>query len=157
VDELSSDEQRSRVREVAHLALVDAVLRLFEPRVRERQGHRPREVLDGTDLVESLLQPRRRVDVGPPLSLCGCDARLPALVSEQPVEAVYLKGEKVGYLKRFPKLGEGEAARAVLGLRGSGRDGQQGSFRGHTDGVNRMVAPSPAHEDVSRRQRKAAV
>ena len=56
VHELGGDEQRRGVGEVALLALLDGVLRVLEARVRERQGHRPGEVLDRADLLEDLLQ-----------------------------------------------------------------------------------------------------
>jgi hypothetical protein len=38
------------------------------------------------------------------------DAVLPALVAEQPVEALGLQGQQVGNLERLPDLGEGETA-----------------------------------------------
>ena len=64
VHELGRDEERSGVREVALLALLDRVLRRLEAVVAEREAHGAREVLDRGDLLEDLLQTGLRGDVG---------------------------------------------------------------------------------------------
>src|SRR5439155_4408016 len=93
----------------------------------ERQRHRAREVLDGTDLFEDLRQP------GAGVRVTG-RASLPSLVADQPVERLGLDGKEVGNLKMFGDPAERDAtgrerARRETGLRRAGRC-QDASFRG---------------------------
>lgn len=85
VDELGGDEQRSRVRHVLVLALLDGGLDLVEARIGEGQGHRTREVLDGRELVEDFFQATDDVTVAALGSL-----RAPALRADQPFERIGL-------------------------------------------------------------------
>jgi hypothetical protein len=66
------------------------------------------KVLDRADLVEDLLEAEGVRQV----AARGVDAGPPALVAEQPVEAVDLEGEEVGDLEGLTELGEGDAAEA---------------------------------------------
>lgn len=113
VGELGRHEERGRVREVAVLALVDAVLRRLETVVAERQRHRPGEVLDRRDLLEDLLQTGLGGDV-----LTGLqgllDPTLPGGVPEQPVKALGLQREQVRNLERLLDLCKEMRSGAVL-------------------------------------------
>jgi hypothetical protein len=72
------------------------------------QRHGAAEVLDRGDLLEDILQTGAVGDVGVSLGLGRGDASLPALVSEQPVKALRLKGQEVGDLEWFANLREGQ-------------------------------------------------
>ena len=106
VHELRGDEQRGGVGEVPLLALLDGVLGLLEAVVAEAQRHRAAEVLDRGDLLEDLLEPGAVGDVVPALRLRRGDPGLPALVPEEPVEALGLEGQEVGDLQGLADLGE---------------------------------------------------
>jgi len=130
VHELGGDEQGRGVGLVALLAVLDRVLDLFEAVVTEAQRHRAAEVLDGGDLLEDLLEARAVGDVVAPLGPgCG-DPRLPALVAEQPVEALGLEREEVWDLHGLTDLAERQSTGDrhcgvhVLG----GARGSQGGF-----------------------------
>ncbi len=106
VGELRGDEQRSRVRHVLVLALLDGGLDLVEARVGEGQRHRAGEVLDRRDLGEDLLETADRVLVA------GLDATLePRLVADQPLERLGLQVEQVRHPQRLADLREGDPGR----------------------------------------------
>ncbi len=130
VRELGSDEQRSRVREVALLALVDRVLRRLETVVAEGQRHRPGEVLDRRDLLEDLFQTGLGGDVLSTLKR-RLDARLPGGIAEKPVKALGLQRQEVRNLEGLLDLCKGDAQRGGAGTvvrigRGVARGGQEG-------------------------------
>lgn len=130
VRELGGDEQRSRVREVALLALVDGVLRRLETVVAEGQRHRPGEVLDRRDLLEDLFQTGLGGDVLSTLKR-RLDARLPGGVAEKPVKALGLQRQEVRNLEGLLDLCKGDAQRGGAGTvvrigRGVARGGQEG-------------------------------
>ena len=106
VHELRSHEQWGCVGGVAVLALVNAVLRIFETVIPERQGHRLGVVLDRRDLLENLLEPGLGINVGTPLCKGGVHTGLPYLVANEPVKRLDLKIEKVGNFQRLVNLGE---------------------------------------------------
>ena len=130
VHELRGDEQRGGVGLVPLLAVLDGVLDLLEAVVTEAQRHRAAEVLDGGDLLEDLLEPGAVGDVVPALRLRRGDPGLPALVPEEPVEALGLEGQEVGDLHGLTDLAErqstsdGHCGVHVLG----GARGSQGGF-----------------------------
>src|SRR5690554_79270 len=109
VDELGGHEERRGVGEVLLLALLGGVLRLLEAVLAERQRHVAREVLDRGDLLEDLLEAGLLRDVVATSLDGGGHAGLPALVAEQPVEALRLQSEQVGNSERLVDPGEGEA------------------------------------------------
>ena len=106
VHELRGDEQRRGVGLVPLLAVLDGVLDLLEAVVAEAQRHRAAEVLDGGDLLEDLLEAGAVGDVVPALRLRRGDPGLPALVPEEPVEALGLEGQEVGDLHGLTDLAE---------------------------------------------------
>ena len=114
VHELGGDEERRVVGLVALLAGLDRLASLLEAVVAERQRHRAAEVLDRGDLLEDLLEPGAVGDVGAALGLGRGDAGLPALVAEQPVEALRLERQEVGDLQWFANLRERQTARRGL-------------------------------------------
>ena len=131
VHELGGDEQGRGVGEVALLAVLDRVLELLEAVVAEGQRHRAAEVLDRGDLLEDLLEAGAVGDVVPALGLGRGDPGLPALVAEQPVEALGLQGQEVGDLERLADLREGETAgdrHCGVHVLGRGARGSQGGF-----------------------------
>ena len=90
--------QRRGVGVVLLLALLHGVARLLEVRIREGQGHGLGEVLDRGDLLEDLIQTRdMRHGVRAVLQIL-LHALLPALVADQPVEAVGLHAQQVGHI-----------------------------------------------------------
>ena len=143
VHELGGDEERCVVRLVALLARLDRLAGLLEAVVAERQRHRAAEVLDRGDLLEDLLEPGPVGDVGASLGLGRGDASLPALVAEQPVEALRLKRQEVGDLEWFANLREGQTPRRGLcggHVRRSTRGSQGGSFHGPFSNLQIRVA-----------------
>ena len=90
VGELGRDEHRGRVGHVLVLALLDGVLRRLEPVVPERQGHRPRVVLDRRDLLEDLFQTGGDGDVVTTGVHGLLDPGLPGLVADEPIERLGL-------------------------------------------------------------------
>ncbi len=165
VHELGRHEQRGGEGEVLLLALVRRVLRRLEAVVREGEGHRLAEVLDRRDLLEDLLEARRRGDVGAAGGGGRLDPGLPGGAAEEPVEALGLQPEEVGDLERLVDLGEGDAAgsgavRDSVGGRNrrGARGSQEGSFpavRWHAVRSARLQAPDRGgrnrprgHEDV---------
>ncbi|MGX1118698.1 hypothetical protein RKD37_004061 [Streptomyces ambofaciens] len=140
-----------RVREVAVLALVDAVLGGLEAVVAERQRHRPGEVLDRRDLLEDLFQTGLGGDVLTGLQ-SRLDASLPGVVAEEPVEALGLQRQKVRNLEGLLDLCKGDAQRggagSVVRIRGRGiaRGGQEGVLpRARTHYAR--TGPSSVHGD----------
>ncbi len=131
VHELGGDEQGRGVGLVALLAVLDRVLDLLEAVVAEAQRHRAAEVLDGRDLLEDLLEAGAVGDVVASLGLGRGDAGLPALVPEEPVEALGLEGQEVGHLHRLPDLPEGQSTghrHCGVHVLGRGARGSQGAF-----------------------------
>ena len=136
VHELRRDEQRRRVGDVAVLALLDRVLRWFEAVVAERERHRALEVLDRRDLLEDVVEARRRGDVG----ASGSRRRLrpgPARSRCRPTSrnCRRWRDRRSGNLDGFGDLGEGDAGGASGAGSGAccgARGGQEGSFRHST-------------------------
>ena len=145
VGELRSDEQRSRVRHVLVLALLDGGLDLVEARVGEGQRHRAGEVFDRRDLGEDLLETADRVLV------TGVEATLePRLVPDQPLERLGLQVEQVGHPQRLADLREGDprrrsgqrqVVRGGCGGRGGAGRSQDASFR---ELCSRLAGTGPA-------------
>ena len=102
------------------LALVDRVLRRLELGVRERELHGLAEVLDRGDLLEDLLETGGLGQVLAAGLLRLGDACLPRVVADQPVEALRLESEQVGYGEGVGDLGEREAA-CTASVLGGGR------------------------------------
>ena len=98
------------------LALLDGVLGRLEPVVAERQRHRSRRSpRSGRSPRRS---PRGRTGVGHVLAARPCgrlDPGLPALVAEQPVEALGLQGEQVRNLERLLDACENDTRRGPAG------------------------------------------
>src|SRR5450759_2269395 len=133
VHELGRHEQRRRVGEVLLLALLRRVLGRLEAVLAEGQRHRATEVLARRDLLEDVLEPRLRRDVGATIGLGGYYPRLPLLVPEQPVEALGLETEEIRDLEWFVDLCEGNAPGSGAirnGISGRGRRGARGSQEG---------------------------
>ncbi len=126
VDELGRDEQRRGEGEVLLLALLGRVLRRLEAVLAEGERHGAAKVLDGRDLLEDLLEARGLRHVVASELERGGHAGLPALVAEQPVEALGLQTEQVGgdLEGGLVDLGEGDATRC-----GAVRDGVGGRCR----------------------------
>ncbi|MEH3079389.1 MAG: hypothetical protein PGN11_22545 [Quadrisphaera sp.] len=138
VHELGGHEQRSGERHVALLALLEGVLGRLEAVVAEAQRHGPREVLDRGDLLEDVLQAGGAGHL--PLLGGGGDALAPALVAEEPVEALGLQGQEVGDVERLADLRERHTAGGRGGTVGAGaergaRGDQEESFHGPADGA----------------------
>ncbi|OPZ53752.1 MAG: hypothetical protein BWY91_01843 [bacterium ADurb.BinA028] len=108
VHELGGHEQGRVVGLVALLAGLDGLAGLLEPVVAERQRHRSREVLDGGDFLEDLFEAGAVGNVSAPGCLGRRDASLPALVAEQPVEALRLQRQQIWNLERLVDLGEAQ-------------------------------------------------
>src|SRR5690606_5835640 len=101
IDELRRHEHRGGVGHVLVFALFDRVLGRLEPVVAERQGHGPREVLDGTDLLEYLFEARLGRDVLATGLSSRLDPGLPLLVAQQPVERLGLQSETIRNFERL--------------------------------------------------------
>src|SRR5690606_41276245 len=102
--------QRGAVCEILLLALLDRGLQLVEPGRREGQRHRARKVLNRTYFIQDLLEPGTGVRVVR-------RARLPGLVSDQPVERLGLDREQVRNLEVLGDPAEGDATRSTVARR----------------------------------------
>ena len=90
--------QRCGVGVILLLALLHGVAWLFEVRIGEGQAHGLSEVLDRGDLLEDLIKTGGvRHGVGAVLQIL-LDSLLPALVADEPVKAVSLYTQQVGYI-----------------------------------------------------------
>ena len=99
--ELGVHVQRRGVGVVLLLAFLHGVARFLEVWVGERQAHGLCEVLDRGDLVEHLIESGdMRHGVGA-VRLVFLHALLPALVADEPVEAVGLHAEEVRHVDGF--------------------------------------------------------
>ena len=148
VHELRGDEQRGGVSEVLLHALIGGVLRGLEPMVAEGQRHGPREILNGADLLEDLLQAGRRRDILAAPCDRGVHAGAPGVIAQEPVEAGRLQGQKVWHCQGLADLRERRAVE--LGGQSSGaRGGQEGSFHVCRDARHRRC-------QTGWKQRKAA-
>src|SRR5690606_2744823 len=134
--ELRRHEHRGGVGHVLVFALFDRVLGRLEPVVAERQGHGPREVLDGTDLLEYLFEARLGRDVLATGLSSRLDPGLPLLVAQQPVERLGLQSEKIRNFERLVNTrernatGTGESGRGVArGCQQRGPSGEHGWHR----------------------------
>src|SRR5690606_19857905 len=96
----------------------------------ERQGHGPREVLDGTDLLEDLFEARLGRDVLTTGLASRLDPGLPLLVAQQPVERLGLQSKEVGNFERLLNARERDATGTGGYGGGVARGCQQMSFRG---------------------------
>ena len=96
--ELSVHVQRSGVGVILLLALLHGVARFLEIRIGEGQAHGLSEVLDRGDLLKDLVKTRGvGHGVGAVLQIF-LDTLLPALVADEPVKAVSLYTQQVGYI-----------------------------------------------------------
>ncbi len=159
VHELRRHEQRGGVGHVPLLALLDRVLLLLEPVVAEREGHGAGEVLDRRDLLEDLLQTGTVGDVVATGVLRGGHTGLPALVAEQPVEALRLERQEVRDLQRLLDLCEGQTTGSRLSSGhslGRGSRGSQGwSFHGPGAMESKRARAARPPGRGAMRQRKA--
>ena len=112
--ELGIHVQRCGVGVILLLAFLHGVTRLFEVRIGEGQAHGLSEVLDRRDLVEDLIEAG---GVGHGVSavlFVLLDARLPAFVADQPIEAVGLHAQQVGHIDGFLDGTEVHAIRRLV-------------------------------------------
>ena len=112
--ELGVHVQRCGVGVILLLAFLHGVTRLFEVRIGEGQAHGLSEVLDRRDLVEDLIEAG---GVGHGVSavlFVLLDARLPAFVADQPIEAVGLHAQQVGHIDGFLDGTEVHAIRRLV-------------------------------------------
>ena len=90
--------QRRGVGVILLLAFLHGVARFFEVRIGEGQAHGLSEVLDRGDLLEDLVKTGGvGHGVGAVLQIL-LDSLLPALVADEPVKAVSLYTQQVGYI-----------------------------------------------------------
>ena len=112
--ELSVHVQRSRVGVILLLALLHGVTRFLEIRIGEGQAHGLSEVLDRRDLLEDLVKTRSvGHGVGAVLQIL-LDTLLPALVADEPVKAVSLYTQQVGYINGLADGAEVHTVRRLV-------------------------------------------
>ena len=112
--ELSVHVQRSRVGVILLLALLYGVARFLEIRIGEGQAHGLSEVLDRRDLLEDLVKTRSvGHGVGAVLQIL-LDTLLPALVADEPVKAVSLYTQQVGYINGLADGAEVHTVRRLV-------------------------------------------
>ena len=99
--ELSVHVQGGGVGVVLLLALLDRVPGLLEVGIGEGQAHGLREVLDGRDLLEDLIQAGDGGHGMGPVDPILLDTLLPTVIADQPVEAIGLHAQEVGHLDGF--------------------------------------------------------
>ncbi len=106
--------QRRGVGVVLLLAFLHGVARFLEIRIGECQAHGLSEVLDRGDLLEDLVKAGGvRHGVGALLQIL-FDALLPALVADEPIEAVGLYTQQVGYINGLADGAEVHTVRRLV-------------------------------------------
>ena len=114
VFEFSVHIQRRGVGVILLLALLHGVARFFEIRIGEGQAHGLSEVLDRGDLLEDLI---KTGGVGHGIGAVRqilLDTLLPALVADEPVEAVSLYTQQVGYINGLADGAEVHTVRRLV-------------------------------------------
>ena len=112
--ELSVHVQRSGVGVILLLALLHGVARFLEIRIGEGQAHGLSEVLDRRDLLEDLVKTRSvGHGVGAVFQIL-LDTLLPALVADEPVKAVSLYTQQVGYINGLADGAEVHTVRRLV-------------------------------------------
>ena len=114
VFEFSVHIQRRGVGVILLLALLHGVARFFEIRIGEGQAHGLSEVLDRGDLLEDLI---KTGGVGHGVGAVRqilLDTLLPALVADEPVEAVSLYTQQVGYINGLADGAEVHTVRRLV-------------------------------------------
>ncbi|CAB4560774.1 unannotated protein [freshwater metagenome] len=106
IDEFGLDVERCRVGLSALLTLIDGVLLFFEEGILEAELHRAVVVLDRGDLFEDLLETHSLRHVGATGLLGFGKARLPGVVTDEPIKALRLQCEQVGNLDGVCDFGE---------------------------------------------------
>ncbi len=106
--------QRRGVGVVLLLAFLHGVTRLLEIRIGEGQAHGLGEVLDRGDLLEDLVETGGvRHGVGAVLQIL-LDTALPALVADEPIKAVGLYTQQVGYINGLADGAEVHTVRRLM-------------------------------------------
>ena len=109
IGELGVHVQRGGVSLVLIAALLHGMAGLLEIRVGEGQGHGLGEVLDGGDLIEDLLQTGGVIHGIGAVLLILRHALGPAVIADQPIEAVRLHAQKIGHGDRLTNGSEIDA------------------------------------------------